>query len=506
MGNEENGGPPDEVRRPAASRERSMVMETKKASFPVAILTMVLVVAIMALGLGVFKFNTIAVFILALIAAAVVALCIGNNMEKVQEVILEGVKKSTLIVMIMVTVGMVVGSWIISGIVPSIIYYGLKLFTPATFLFVGFIICCLVSFFTGSSYAAMGTLGVAFMAIGYGMEVTPGLVAGMVVSGTIFGDKMSPFSDTTNMAPAAAQTDIFLHIKSMMYTTIPATVISAVLFLVLGFRYQGGGANPADIQILMDALKESFNINPLLLIVPVLTILLVVKKVPAMIALAVGSIMGVIVAFIAQDFTFKAVINSLAVGFSSEFEVEALARLLNRGGISSMLTTIIYCILALAFGELLYQMGVLDALLEKIKDRILKPRNLILATLFSCLATVIMTTSQYMAILLPGEVFQGPFKKAKVAPYVLSRTLEDGGTIFSFLVPWSAAAIYASGTLGVSTLTYLPYAFLPILVPIFAIICACLGIGVFDIQGNSLRGKTGKLVVLQEPETVTAEE
>ena len=472
-------------------------METnsrKLVSLPMALLTLVVVAGIMSVGLAVLKLNTMVTFILALVAVCIIAICLGMKLERLQEVILNGFRKFALTGMILISVGMVVGTWIISGIVPSIIYYGLQIFTPSSFLAVGFLICCIISFFTGSSYASLGTMGVAFMAIGYGMEINPGLVAGMAVSGAVFGDKMSPFSDTTNMAPAASGTDIFAHIKSMFYTVIPSFVITTVLYFIMGLKFNAASEESLhSIKAIVAALDESFTISPLLLIVPVLTIILVAKKIPAMIALIIGALAGIIAALIAQpQFSFNEVVTAMSVGFAGEFEEEALASLLNRGGISAMMSTIVYCIFALELGELMYEMGVLTVILDKVKDKILKPCNLIIATLISCLATVMLTTSQYMAILLPGEVFRSSYEKAGMAPYVLSRTLEDGGTIFSFLVPWSAAAIYSSGVLGVSTLQYLPYAFLPLLCPVFAILCAVTGIGVFDSEGKSLRGKTTK--------------
>lgn len=324
------------------------------------------------------------------------------------------------------------------------------------------------------------------------MEINPALVAGMSISGAVFGDKMSPFSDTTNMAPAAADTDIYKHIKSMLWTVIPAFLISLILYFVLGLKYNA--TTPDALQSLndiIDTLGASFTISPLLLIVPVFTIVLVVMKVPATIALLIGAVMGVIVAFITQpQFSYVQVLTALASGFSGEFEVAAVGKLLNRGGISSMTSTIVYTIFAIELGEIMYQLGVMTVMLDKIRDRLEKPCNLIIATLLSCLATVMLTTSQYMAILLPGEVFQESFKKAKVAPYVLSRTLEDGGTLFAFLVPWSAAAIYSTGVLGISAVEYLPFAFLPLLCPLTAVVCAITGIGVFDTEGKSLRGKT----------------
>jgi len=468
----------------------------KMVSFPVAILTLVVVAAIMSVGLAIIKLNTMVTFILTFLAVCIIAVCVGTKLGDLEGMIMAGFKKTAQACMIFIAVGMVVGSWIISGIVPSIIYYGLKLFTPSSFLALGFIVCCVVSFFTGSSYAALGTMGIAFMTIGLGMGINPALVAGMSISGAVFGDKMSPFSDTTNMAPAAAGTDVFTHIKSMFWTVIPAFVISLVLYFILGLRYNT--TTPEAMQALhdiMDTLKANFTISPFLLIVPVLTIILVVKKVPATLALLIGALMGVICALIAQpQFEFTQVLTSLASGFSGEFEVEAVGKLLNRGGISAMTSTIIYTIFAIELGEIMYQLGVLTVLLDKIRDRLEKPCNLIIATLLSCLATVMLTTSQYMAILLPGEVFQDSYKKANVAPQILSRSLEDSGTLFAFLVPWSAAAIYSTGVLGVSAIEYLPFAFLPLLCPLIAVVCAITGIGVYDREGNSLRGKTMKRV------------
>ena len=469
-----------------------MKKEFKKVGLGGALIVFLIVAAVMAIGLAVVKLNTMVTFLLALIAVCICAVIMGMSLDELQETVLDGCRKCALVIMIMISVGMVVGSWMISGIVPSIIYYGLKLFTPASFLAMGFVICCIVSFFTGSSYAALGTMGVAFMAIGYGMGINPALVAGMSVSGAVFGDKMSPFSDTTNMAPAAAGTDVFKHIKSMLWTVVPAFVISLVLYFIMGLRYSTATAESVQsIHDIMDVLKATFTISPILLLIPVITVVLVALKVPAMIALILGAIMGVIVGLIAQpQYSFVQIVTAMASGYKGEFENAAVAKLLNRGGISSMLSTVVYCILALELGEVMMKMGVLNAILAKIKGFIERPANLILSTLLTCLATVLLTTSQYMAILLPGEVFTDSFKKAKIAPWILSRTLEDGGTIFAFLVPWSAAAIYTYGVLNVSALEYLPYAFLALLCPIFAVIWAYTGIGVQDLDGNSMRGKT----------------
>ncbi|MCI8465953.1 MAG: Na+/H+ antiporter NhaC [Lachnospiraceae bacterium] len=462
----------------------------KKMSFPVAVFTLLVLIAVMAVGLAVLKLGTVTVFALVLVAMSLIALFTGFSMDEVQETILDGCKKAILVILILMSVGMVVGSWIVSGVIPSIIYYGLKILSPSYFLLVGFIICCIVSFFTGSSYTAAGTLGVAFMGIGYGIGINPGLTAGMVISGAIFGDKMSPFSDTTNLAPACAGTDIFLHIKSMLFTTVPATLIAAVLYFVLGLQYRGSSVDLANVQAISDGITGAFRVNPFLILIPVLTILLAIKKVPSFLAMLTGAMVAVIVAFIAQpQFDVATIFNSIATGFSQEFDNAMVARLFNRGGISSMMTTVSLSLLCLAFGELLQRMGVLNAILDKLQALVRKPGPLVLSTLVTCLLTVVLTASQYVAILLPGEIFKESYEKADVAPYVLSRTLEDGGTIFSFLVPWSMAAIYTSGVLEVPTLESLPYTFMPVLCPIFAIVYALTGFAVFKKDGSPVKGK-----------------
>jgi len=471
-------------------------MENKRVSLPVAVFTLALVAGTMAVGLAIIKLNAMVTFVLSLILVCIVAICNGMKLDDLQETLLVGCRKASLAIMIMMTVGMIIGTWIISGIIPSIVYYGLRIFTPSTFLLFGFLTGCIVSFFTGSSYAVIGTLGVAFIAIGHGMGVNLGLVAGMIVSGAVFGDKMSPFSDTTIMASAACNVDIFTHIRSMIWTIVPAVIISCILYYILGLGLTSNADDSmGDLNAIVNALAENFTISPFLLAIPAITVMLVIMKMPPLIALVIGALSGIAAALTMQpQFTVRQIINSLGTGFSGSFEVKALNTLLNRGGISSMMSVVAYSLFALSLGEVMSSLGILDAILDKLKEKILKPRNLITATVVSCLFTTLLTTSQYMSIILPSGVFQEPFKKAKVAPYVLSRTVEDGGTIFCFLVPWATAGIFTTGALGVATLDYLPYAFLCLACPIFAIIYAYTGFGVYDINGNSLRGKTHQVV------------
>ena len=448
--------------------------QEKKVSVGVALLSMLALALVLIGGFVVLELNTHVVFLLAILVIGIIALLNGFTKEELQDFFIEGCKGAVL-------VGTVIGSWIVSGVVPTIIYYGLEILSPKVFLVFGFFICCIISFFVGSSYSAIATIGVAFMGIGLGLNINPGLTAGMIVSGAIFGDKMSPFSDTTNLSPAVAGTDIFKHINSMLYTTVPATVITAVIYTVIGFNIDGNTLDTSIIEGINNTLEENFNINPLLLIVPLLTIILAVMKMPPLIALLLGAAAGIVAAFIFQGehYTYQTILNSLGSGFSMESGNADVDRLLNRGGILGMMSTSSLALLALGLGEMLQRMGVLSVVLSKMEVLIKSPRSLVITTLGTCLLTTVLTASQYIAILLPGQVMKDAYTKLGVQKRVLSRTLEDGGTIFTFLIPWSTTGIYVSGVLGVAVTAYAPYAFLAILCPLIAVFYALTGIAIF---------------------------
>ena len=280
----------------------------KQVGLAAAIISLAVLSMIFCGGFTFLKFNTQAIFLVGAIATGVVALLHGHTLKDVEDYFLEGCRGAVMPAMILMVVGAVIGAWIVSGIVPTIIYYGLGFLTPSTFLVAGFAMCCLISFFTGSSYTSISTIGIALLGIGLGLGVNPALTAGMIVSGSLFGDKLSPFSDSTNMAAAAAGTDVFDHVYSMLWTTIPAVIISAILYFVLGLKHAGNAMDMTAIENIRTTIAANFNITPIVLIIPILTIVLVIKKVPATIALLVGALMGVICAFIAQpQFTYTQV-------------------------------------------------------------------------------------------------------------------------------------------------------------------------------------------------------
>ncbi|MBR5537301.1 MAG: Na+/H+ antiporter NhaC [Clostridia bacterium] len=452
----------------------------KKIGLAAAIITLAILSLIFCGGFTFLKFNTQAIFLVAAIAVGVVALLHGYSLKDVEEFFLDGCRGAVLPAMILMVVGAVIGSWIVSGIVPTIIYYGLGFLTPSTFLVAGFAMCCLISFFTGSSYTAISTIGIALLGIGMGLDVNPAITAGMIISGSLFGDKMSPFSDSTNMAAAAAGTDVFDHVYSMLYTTVPAVIISAILYFVLGLKHAGNAMDMTAIDNIRNTIAANFNITPIVLIIPILTIFMTIKKVPPIMALVISAVAGIVFAFIFQpQFTFKTIMDSLGSGFTINTEFADVNKLLSRGGMMNMMGAVCLTFLVLGMGQILQRIGVMDAVLGKLAAAVNTPRALVITTLGACLLTTMVCASQYVAIVLPGQVMQPAYTRLGVKKRVLSRTLEDGGTIFCFLLPWTTSGVYVPGVLGVPVLSYAPYAFFCLACPILCVVYALTGFAIF---------------------------
>jgi NhaC family Na+:H+ antiporter len=453
----------------------------REISFGLAVVCMLALAAIFIGGFGIFKINTQVVFLLAVVAAAFVGVISGFSLKEIDKFFLDGCKSVIMAAMILMSVGAVIGAWIVSGIVPTIIYYGLSVLTPASFLLTSFFICCILSFFTGSSYSAISTLGVAFMGISIGLNINPGITAGMIVSGSVFGDKLSPFSDSTNLAAAVSDANVFDHVRSMLYTTIPAMLISAALYFFISMRYSGADLDLTVIANIKDALTANFNITPLLLIVPLFTIFLAIKKVPPVIALISSALIGIIAAFIFQGefYNFKTIMNSMGTGFSINTDIAEINKLLSRGGMLGMMGATALAFLAVGLGEILQRIGVLNVVLSKMNKVVKSRRAVVITTLVVSLIVTVLCASQYIAIILTGQIMKNSFKEFKIGRTVLSRTLEDGGTIFAYLVPWSTTGVFITGVLGIEVFTYAPFAFFCILCPILAAIYALTGFAQF---------------------------
>ena len=409
--------------------------------------------------------------------------------HKMLDEVANNIKSTSGAILILLMVGALAGTWMVSGIIPSMIYYGLQILSPAIFLPATLIICSVISIATGSSWTTSATVGIALIGIGGALGFDLGMVAGAVISGAYFGDKLSPMSDTTNLAPAMAGTDLFTHIKYMTLTTIPTYIITLVLFIVLGLSVDvTGDANTDD---LLNSITASFNVTPWLFLVPLIVIGLIVKKTEPLVALLVGTILAGIFAIIfqteivngitgAENMTFKSAYKGVMQAITTEViiptENKTLADLFTSGGMGKMLPTIWLILCAMVFG------GIMDAIgaLSKISESLLKLAHttfgLFASTVGSCLALNITASDQYLAIVVPGKMFAKAYKDKGLAPENLSRTLEDTGTVTSVLVPWNTCGAYQAGTLGVSTLDYLPYAFFNILSPFMTLIFAAFNI------------------------------
>ena len=409
--------------------------------------------------------------------------------HKMLDEVANNIKSTAGAILILLMVGALAGTWMVSGIIPSMIYYGLQILSPAVFLPATLIICSVISIATGSSWTTSATVGIALIGIGGALGFDLGMVAGAVVSGAYFGDKLSPMSDTTNLAPAMAGTDLFTHIKYMTLTTIPTYIITLLLFIILGLSVDViGEANTDD---LLNSITASFNVTPWLFLVPVIVIGLIVKKTEPLVALLVGTLLAGIFAIIfqpevvngitgANSMTFKSAYKGVMEAITSKVVVptenKTLIDLFTSGGMAKMLPTIWLIICAMVFGGIMDAIGALSRISESLLKLAHSTFGLFASTVGSCLALNITASDQYLAIVVPGKMFAKAYKDKGLAPENLSRTLEDTGTVTSVLVPWNTCGAYQAGTLGVPTLDYLPFAFFNILSPFMTLIFAAFNI------------------------------
>lgn len=414
-----------------------------------------------------------------LLAAAVAALAgwrSGHRWKSIEEGIVEGIAIGLKAVLILMVVGMLIGTWIAGGIVPMLIFHGLNLLSPSWFLVAACVICCVVSISTGSSWTTAGTVGIALVGVGQGLGVPLPMVAGAIISGAYFGDKLSPLSDTTNLAPAVAGSELFEHVRYMLFTTIPSLVMALAIYAALGWSVAGQGeVSELKVTLLQRALDAHFDLNPVLFLPPVLVILMVALRLPALPSLLAGVLLGGICAVAWQGAGLKAVLAAAQKGFVAKTGVEAVDQLLTRGGLESMMPTVSLILCALTFGGVMERTGMLAALAGGIMRLARGAGGLVSATVATCLGMNVLAPDQYLSIIVPGRMFREAYQRQGLHPKVLSRTLEDAGTLTSPLVPWNTCGAFMSTTLGVGAMIYLPYAFLNLLNPVIAIVIAFAG-------------------------------
>lgn len=440
---------------------------------------------------------------IALLLAATVGVVIvvrhGMKWESISEKIVSTIGSAMPSMLILLLIGSLAGTWLISGVVPAMIYYGLDVVSPGLFLFTAVIISSVVSLATGSSWSTVATIGVALLGIGKALGMNEAIVAGAIISGSYFGDKMSPLSDTTNLAPAMAGTDLFTHVRYMVITTTPTLIITLIIFLFLGFNHSTGN-NVVDVVGVKSAIAGSFNTSPVLFLVPIILFVIILMKVPPIPSLMIGTLLGGLFAVIFQP----GVINEVAGQGQSYLKAsyitfmqamfgevklttsdEIVNGLVTTSGMSGMLDTIWLIISAMVFGGVMEAGGLLKRITQPIISRAKSAGSLVASTVVSCIFFNLTASDQYISIVVPGRMFRKTFQDKGFKPELLSRTLEDAGTVTSVLIPWNTCGATQARVLGVSTWSYLPYAFFNIISPIMSILIAYLNFKIRRIDPES---------------------
>lgn len=456
--------------------------QKKEATLGISILPVAITVAL--LGFGILAYGAdvhIPLIIGAAVAALIAVYVLGFTWKEIEEGIVDSIGSTMQAILILAIIGILIGTWIGGGIVPTMIYYGLQILSPTFFLAASVVLCSVIALATGSSWTTAGTVGVALIGVAQGLGISVPLAAGAIISGAYFGDKISPLSDTTNLAPGMAGSQLFDHIKHMLYTTTVSYGITLIIFIVLGLQYRGAVLDTTEINGILTAISEVYIINPLFLIVPVIVIVLVAMKVPAVPGLIIGCVLGGICT-IYQGGDFGYILDIANYGTVSETGHVVVDELLTNGGMQNMMWTISLIMCALTFGGVLEKTGMMAAIAKKLLVFAKSTGSLILVTAVTCLFVNTLCGDQYLAIALPGKMYKDTFAERGLAPRNLSRILEDSGTVTSALIPWNTCGATMSTFLGVPTLSYLPYAFFNILSPIVSVIFAYLGISIMTLE------------------------
>ncbi|MBT2636827.1 Na+/H+ antiporter NhaC [Bacillus sp. ISL-39] len=447
----------------------------RKVPFGLAVIPLLVMVVSMAVTIVKFEGDPHIPLIIGTVVAGLVAWFAGFKWNFIEEGIYKGIKMALPAILIIITVGMIIGSWIGGGIVATMVYYGLKIMSPSMFLVSISIITALITLAIGSSWSTMGTIGVAGMGIGMSMGIPAPMVAGAIISGSYFGDKMSPLSDTTNLAAGITGTDLFAHIRHMIYTTVPAFLIALGVYWYLGRDFSNAGVDNQQILEIMNVIQKNFVVSPWLLLVPAAVILLVAFKVPALPALIVGVFLGWITQFTVQGGAIADAVNTLQNGFAIETGNASVDELFSRGGIQDMMYTVSLALIAMAFAGVMEQTGMLQSIVEKILKLARTARSLVVSTVATSFLTNVAAGEQYLSILLPGRMYKKAYDDKGLHSKNLSRAVEDGGTVTSPLVPWNTCAVFIISALSVHPFEYAPYAVLNFTVPILSIIFALFG-------------------------------
>lgn len=463
---------------------------------PIAFLILLLTLNVKYFGDDTLSGSNQIALMLAATVAGLIASGLGHNWLDVRATVVKSIGSAMPSILILFLIGSLAGTWMVSGVVPMLIYYGLQILHPVIFLFAAVVICAIISLATGSSWSTVATIGIALLGIGTTLGFKEGVVAGAIISGAYFGDKMSPLSDTTNLAPAMAGTDLFTHIRYMALTTGPTIIITLIIFLIMGFTFDSG-SNSTNIEVVLEAIDNKFNVTPWLLLVPAFLIFIIIKKVPPLPALVAGTLAGALFAVIFQPDVIKEVAN-VSGGYLKQSYISvmktmfgpvsvttdhaAVNELLSTRGMAGMLNTIWLIVTAMVFGGVMEGAGMLLRITQTIMKVVHNAGSLVAATAGTCLFFNTTASDQYLAIVVPGRMFAKTYRDMGYKPELLSRTLEDSGTVTSVLIPWNTCGATQSGVLGVSTFAYLPYAFFNLISPLMTIFMAAFNIKIRRIK------------------------
>lgn len=487
--------------------------EVKEPSLLVSLIPIVVLMALLITNIFVFGdsgldgSNQLALLIAGALAAFIGIVVYKIKYKTIENQVIKSIGVAIQASIILLIVGSLIGIWIISGIVPMMIYYGLQLINPTVFLPVSCIVCAIISLATGSSWSTTGTVGIALIGIGTTLGIPLGMVAGAIISGAYFGDKMSPLSDTTNLASAMAGTDVFTHIRHMMYTSGPAIILAVIGFAVLGMFYGQGEVNQENINAVLSIIDSKFNIGIHLFLVPLAVLFMVYMRIPALPALLIGTLLGGIFALVFQSDLitsmagevkgakgyYQTLIKTAYNGFTIETENKLIDTLFNRGGMANMLPTVWLIIMAMLFGGAMEGTGMLQKIANSILKLVRGTGSLIGATLSSCIFMNMTAGDQYLAIVVPGRMYKSAYERYGLKSKNLSRALEDSGTVTSVLVPWNSGGAYNAGVLGVATLTYLPFCFFNLLSPVVSAFLAGFNITIERLDEN--KSKSDEVLV-----------
>lgn len=475
--------------------------EKKQATLVHALIPIVVLIALLSVNVILFGASSIdganqLALLLAAAVAGIISFRLGYSWKEIEMHLVRSISSAMSAIIILLIIGALTGTWLLSGIVPAMIYYGLKVLNPTFFLLAACVVSAIVSLATGSSWSTIATVGIALLGIGKALEIPEGVIAGAIISGAYFGDKISPLSDTTNLAPAMAGTDLFTHVQYMMYTTIPSLVISLIIFMVWGFTLETSDV-ARDPGVILEAIEASFNLNPLLFLVPAVVVAMILKKTPAAPALLVGALLGGLFAIIFQPqivnqvsgistnyvkSSFVAVMNALSISISIETNNAMITELLTARGMAGMLNTVWLIMCAMIFGGAMESSHLLRVIAGHIIRFAHSTGSLVASTAATCVFFNFTASDQYMAIAVPGRMFADTYKQRGLKPEVLSRTLEDAGTVTSVLVPWNTCGATQATVLGVLTAVYWPYCFFNIISPFMTIFFAYMNIKIRRIH------------------------